>query len=97
MPSKYELLDIAKDQSIYSELWYFTKFEFETYFLLDMNAKYQCLFEIKPQGNNKADVELTNYSNCKLAPFTFEDVEVNSEDLSLIGPDGEEYYLVSEF
>jgi hypothetical protein len=44
VPAQYELIDIANDNSLFGDLWYFTKFDNKgTYFLLDMNAKYQCL------------------------------------------------------
>jgi len=38
VPTEHDLIDIANDSTLFSELWYFTKFDNDgTFFLLDMD------------------------------------------------------------
>ena len=83
VPAEYDLIDIASDNSLFGDLWYFTKFDNKgTFFLLDMNANYQCLVTLSPEGDNRASVELKDYSNCVYAPITFRGMTAEKEDLT---------------
>lgn len=96
VPSKYELLDIAYDNNLFSELWYFTKFDTEgTYFLLDMNANYQCLVTLEGEGDNKATVNVSEYDNCIMAPMDLAGMQAEKESLNF-NYLGQDYFFISE-
>jgi hypothetical protein len=51
VPANHELIDIAYNNALFADLWYFTRFDNAgTFFLLDMNANYQCLFTFESSG-----------------------------------------------
>ena len=60
-----------------------------------MNANYQCLVTMSPEGNNKATVELKDYANCVMAPATFTQMEAEKEGL-YFSFEGEDYFFISE-
>ena len=89
-------MDIAFDNNLFSELWYFTKFDNEgTYFLLDMNANYQCLVTLSGEGENLATLEFNDYSNCIRAPMTLQGMEAQKDGLTF-DFEGGEYFFISE-
>jgi hypothetical protein len=60
VPADLKLIDIAYNNTLFARLWYFTKFDDKgNYFLLDMNANFQCLFTFGSNGkDNKIDINL---------------------------------------
>jgi len=95
VPVELELIDIAKDESLYNELWFFTQMDQDNFFLLDMLATYQCTFSITPTGFNTADVVVSDYANCEKAG-TYDQVSINQADLTFTF-EGKDYYMVTEF
>jgi hypothetical protein len=97
VPAHHELIDIANDNELFADLWYFTKFDNEgTYFFLDMNANYQCLITFgENRGENMIDVNVAEYSNCLLAPNTYPDVDIDNIDLEFTFME-KDYFMISE-
>jgi hypothetical protein len=60
-----------------------------------MNANYQCLVTLSPEGDNKATVELEEYDNCLMAPNSFEGMEATTDGLNFTF-ESKDYFFISE-